>query len=322
VLCLKTGIRCVKKKVDTPEKQELRRRNATRPPQLPYSRKFNLSTATLPPTSSTSSRLLLLPYSVRRQIYEYLFDNRYIIYITNPEPRRLGHNQAFYPAHWGRTQHIRASARSPRLSTCPYQTTTHLDIEILRTCRTIYQEAHPLVYSTNTFQFGHLERLIFFNQTVRPQHLAMIQYLQVDWDMPFIPTVNPRSFRRPYDYETWLRFWNIVATRLIGLKALDLVIRVWLWDEAQEHRWLKNVAEVRGLKEFVMTIQYPEVGSVEEADLSEETKAFRREVERKVKTGRHKQSWQTRSFDERPREGQRVVWRGGGMPARDLEDGE
>lgn len=119
-----------------------------------------------------------------------------------------------------------------------------------------------------------------------------------------------------------MRFWNIVATRLIGLKALDLVIRVWLWDVAQEHRWLKNVANVRGLKEFVMTIQYPEVGSDDEADVSEETKAFRKEVERKVKTGRHKQSWQTRSFDERSREDRRVVWRGGVMPPLDMEDGE
>ncbi|MCJ1244945.1 hypothetical protein MMC30_002146 [Trapelia coarctata] len=311
-LCLKKGFRCVKKKVDTPEKQEIRRRNATRPPQLPYSRKFNLSTATIPPSCSTTSPLLRLPYSVRRQIYEYLFDNRYIIHITNPKPRRIKHTQCLYPPNWHRNQHIRTSARNHKPLTFRYHQTDHLDIEILRTCRTIYQEAHPLVYSTNTFQFDHLEHLIYFNQTVRPQHLAMIRYLQVDWDMPFVPGTSPHGFRRPYNYETWMRFWNIVATRLVGLKALDLVVRVWLWDVAQEHKWLEDVAKIRGLKEFVLAIKYPEVGTDDEADVSEETKAFRREVERKVKVGKNKQKWKPRSFDEAAEEGKGVVRRGRG----------
>jgi len=166
------------------------------------------------------------------------------------------------------------------------------------------------VYSTNTFEVNHLENLIYFNQTVRPQHLAMIKYLQVDWDMPFVPVTNPHGlFRRPYDYETWMRFWNIVATRLIGLKALDLVVTVWLWDAEREHKWLQDVAKVRGLKDFVLAINYPRLGSGDDLDVSEKVKEFRREVERKVKLGRNKQKWERRSFDEAGEEGTRVVRR-------------
>ena len=104
-----------------------------------------------------------------------------------------------------------------------------------------------------------------------------------------------------------MRFWNIVATRLIGLKALDLAVRVWLWDIAEEHKWLEDVARVRGLKEFVLAIKYPEVGGGAEADVGEDTKRFRKEVERKVKTGRHKQKWEPKSFDRAARDGLRMV---------------
>lgn len=108
-----------------------------------------------------------------------------------------------------------------------------------------------------------------------------------------------------------MRFWNIVATRLIGLKALDLVVTVWLWDAEREHKWLQDVAKVRGLKDFVLAINYPRLGSGDDLDVSEKVKEFRREVERKVKLGRNKQKWERRSFDEADEEGTRVVRRKG-----------
>jgi hypothetical protein len=301
IVCATKGYKCIKYKIDTRENREIRRRNATRPPQLPYSRRFNPSIATLPSdTVECTSPFLRLPYPIRRQIYGYLFDNRYIIHIQT-RPKKIIHWHALYPSDWAPKQHIRKSAgfTQPPLED---ESPGHMDLEILRTCRTIYQEAHSLVYSTNTFAFHHLDHLIYLNQALRPQHLAMIKYLQIDWDMPFVPQTVTGVFRRPFDGETWVRFWNIVATRLVGLKSLDLAVRVWLWDLAHEHKWLKDVARCRGLKEFILQITYPVAGDPGEDGDREGVKAVRREVERLVKKPRHTRRWRVRSFDKSERQ--------------------
>ncbi|MCJ1393689.1 hypothetical protein MMC18_006565 [Xylographa bjoerkii] len=281
ILCAKRAYRCLHPK-STHEEKTLRIRNANRPPQLPYTRRFHPSTDALPSDDFPTSPLLRLPYSVRRQIYAYLFANRYVLHITT-RPKRLAHTQSLYPSCWGPNQHIRSSIYQIPPYSCRINT-NHLDLEILRTCRTVYQEAHSLVYSTNTFAIHHLDSLIYFNQCVRPQHLAMIRYLHVDWDMPFVPAQPTLGFQRPYDRETWVRFWNIVATRLIGLEALDLTVRLWMSDVEYEGQWLKVVAKVRGLKNFVLEVKYPSVlGLGVGVEIGEENTVLRKKVESMVK---------------------------------------
>ncbi|MCJ1397259.1 hypothetical protein MMC11_000451 [Xylographa trunciseda] len=281
ILCARRAYRCLRPK-PTHEEKLLRTRNANRPPQLPYSRRFHPSTDALPSDDLPASPLLRLPYSVRCQIYAYLFTNRYIFHVTT-RPKRLAHAQSLYPSYWGPNQHIRSSVQQIPPYSCRINT-NHLNLEILRTCRTVYQEAHSSVYSTNTFAIHHLDTLIYFNQCVRPQHLAMIRYLYVDWDMPFVPAPPMGGFQRPYDRETWARFWNIVATRLTGLEAMDLTVRLWMSDVENEGQWLKEVAKVRGLKEFVLDVKYPSVlGLGIDVEIGEENTALRQKVASMVK---------------------------------------
>ncbi|MCJ1285285.1 hypothetical protein MMC26_004625 [Xylographa opegraphella] len=281
ILCAHGAYRCLRPK-STNEEQMRRARNANRPPQLPYSRRFHPSTDALPRDDLPASPLLRLPYSVRRQIYSHLFADRYILHITT-RPKRLAHTQSLYPSCWAPNQHTRRSAKeNPPFSCCI--DTDHLDLEILRTCRTVYQEAHPLVYRTNTFAMHHLDALVYFNQCVRPQHLGLIRYLFIEWDMPFVPVPAAPGFQRPYDHETWARVWNIVAVRLTGLEALDLLVRLWMPGVEYEACWLQEVGRVRGLKTFVLDVKYPSVLRLGSGvEVGEENRALRRKVERMVK---------------------------------------
>ena len=297
IYAAKKTYRCIKPEA-TDEEQEQKSYIAKRPRRLPYSRQFNPTTATLPDTSNVSSFLLRLPNPVRVQIYSYLFANRYAIHLKHV-PKHIRHEHRLYPRRWPSTQHIRASASEMALTTDFIRTPwyNHLDLEILRTCRTVYQEAHHLVYSTNTFAIHNIDVLLYFNQTVRPQHLAMIKYLQVDWDTPFWPW-SDQGNRRPYDAETWYRFWNIVATRLTGLKSLDLTLRIWPYEVEFEQRVLRSVGMVRGLEEFILDIKYPAaVGFDAEGFLDPQIVDMRRKLEKDVKKPRNKKIWNGRTFD-------------------------
>ena len=102
--------------------------------------------------------------------------------------------------------------------------------------------------------------------------------------MPFVPAQPVLGFQRPYDRETWLRFWNIVATRLTGLEALDLTVRLWMSDIEDEGQWLNEVGKVRGLKKFVLEVSYPSVqGLGIVVEVGEENHALRRKVASMVK---------------------------------------
>ncbi|MCJ1476075.1 hypothetical protein MMC13_004740 [Lambiella insularis] len=280
LLCIHQVYRCIHPRISQEEKA-YRNLHKNRPPPLPYSRKFNLSTTTIPAMTAPISPFLRLPYSVRCQVYECLFLNRCVIHVKHM-PKRMAHTHTFYPPTWTADQHIRHNAVS---ETAPYPCgvcSYYLDLQLLRTCRTVYQEAHPLVYSTNTFAFRELDSLIYFNQCVRPQHLARIRYLQLDWDMVNIPA---RATRRPYDEETWKRVWNIIATRLTGLEAIDLSVRLWVLAFESEKSWLSEVAKIRGLKNFVLQINYPRVALYEDDGfrVDGDTMAYRLQVAESVK---------------------------------------
>lgn len=121
---------------------------------------------------NASSPLLRLPLEVKNQIYEYTVGGNLIHVITNPEEgaakfknticcARISEQEAEEDFESESTHEWYAPAIEGRHNCCRFQdgVTSHdekakpevLNLGLLRCCRQIYNEAHHIPYSTNTF---------------------------------------------------------------------------------------------------------------------------------------------------------------------------
>lgn len=257
-----------------------RRRYAHKPRQLPFTRLL-LSEVALSVENAENSPFLRLPREIREKIYSYLFVNRFIFRIKHsPKDRRLVQSHCLYPPTWHERQHIRTGPER----WCGFHVAMpgkDINPALIKTCRQIYTEVTPLIYSTNTFDIGNLDDLIFLNQTIRSNRMASIRFLRISWSLCFLPFCDSlKPTDRPHDDETWLRFWNIIATRMIGLTDLDVTLRVCRPYELNlEKIWLKPLMDVRGLRHFILEIVY-NYNNLH--DPEGEVLAFRKEIERAV----------------------------------------
>ena len=277
-----------------------RKRYMDAPRPLPMTR-CNISEVSISSDHASTSPLLRLPREIRDQIYSYLFVNKFVIRIDKI-PHRLTQSRSLYPASWNDRQHVQSGPRGASEWPIPSNIECKLNSALIKTCRQIYLEATPLIYSTNTFQICDLDNLIYLNQTIRLPRMASIKYLQIQWVLCYLPLCGSMSRKyRPQDDETWLRFWNIVATRMTGLVALDISLVIWLPQlqsyYGHEKVWLKPLIDIRGLKQFVLDIVY---GCDDDSRPTEDALAFRREIDTAVHRPRrppNTQLWRARSFD-------------------------
>ena len=281
----------------TPEEREHRAYYAEKPRPLPYRRK-QLSNISLP--LQEQSRLLNLPVEIRMRIYEYVLANRYIFHVEyDPAyPRRLVQFQCRYPPNWGSSRHLRRKG-DPRFGSEMWIEDENVGLGLPKSCRQIYKETMPLLYGTNTFSVDSLDTLVFLNQTVPVHRLASIRYLQITWAGSRLPLVKfSDRVKRPEDDETWIRFWNIIATRLTGLEGLDVQLRPLRGEYREEKVWLAPLTRIRGLKHFVLDIEYQDY-RIDEPTSRVDSRAlnWRRELERAVKRPRNTHRWRARSFD-------------------------
>lgn len=102
---------------------------------------------------------------------------------------------------------------------------TNLTPSILRTCKTIYQETAPILYSQNNLHFTHVSDLNIFpwthNRTLATTHISHLQLHIQDTDYkslwsPYLSSTNPtRSLRHDYPHLKSLRisftsyFWYV-----------------------------------------------------------------------------------------------------------------
>ncbi|MCJ1225166.1 hypothetical protein MMC12_001815 [Toensbergia leucococca] len=216
------------------------------------------------PQSLISPFLTKLPPEIRLQIYAYLLGDS-VLHLVHLR-HRLTHVRCASPAP------LDAPLDAPHV--CYPSTGGHhlypiyiglnprLEIAILRTCRQIYTEAMPVLYSTNTFDMDNLDCLIYLSQTIRRTRLASIRTLNLSWMphcVPLVTETTAASKEAPYDDQTWLHFWGIVATQMPGLVNLKLHLRPMSGEFQDEAIWLKPLFQLNGLKSFDMVIDYPPV---------------------------------------------------------------
>lgn len=206
-----------------------------------------------------------VPTELRVEIYRFLFGDAPVHLVQ--ENGTVAHVRCQWSkrrAAWWDCSHARVAqeqlARNgrrkkdsrPHLS----RSLSRTHVAILRTCRRIYSEAEPILYSSLIFQVTTLESWICFSSDIRPQSLASIRHLRASW--PLLWHDKDKPWDELYErFGVHDSFWHLVATKMTGLIDLALVLhyptaRLGRSVDASWHRPLWNV---RGLHTFTLEIR-------------------------------------------------------------------
>ena len=222
-----------------------------------------------------SSAFLQLPYTIRRRIYSYVFADRYIIYFRlkrhGRTGLRLGQSHAIYPPlegsrvsfsySWGRERHPIDIRHYLDWRDLPYHGCAQLvlpatvfednnfdgplDLALLYTCRQLYLECTPLLYSTNTFNITRIEDLDYLAQTIPSHGLRIIRYLQImSWTAVLSRTEDISEPNRGRAGQ------RILTTKMPSLRELWIELQL---DRSSTEDKISNLApleKLRGLREF------------------------------------------------------------------------
>lgn len=237
----------------------LKRRTAN----LPKSRSKRSKDVSLSydPVINTSSHLLArLPLELRRQIYAYVLGNQVVHILLTPT--RIAHVCCASPTHtdFSRTCYPRARQLFvPEPVPIP---PSDIAIGLLLSCRQIYAEALPILYSLNTFDFDDLSAFNLFAKNISPSGLSSIKSLHLKWfagypPLQFAQTKSPTS--APGDDATYLQFWHVLASQMPALTELRMAIvgSVWVWRLGLQDPWVQPVKQVKGLDVFDLEIVEP-----------------------------------------------------------------
>ena len=146
---------------------------------------------------------------------------------------------------------------------------------LLETCRQIYTEASPVLYSANTFGIlgaNNLPVFCEFSRSIRQARLDSIASIYINCQADAVGDIFLRN---------WTQTWEILATRMPGLKhvRVRLVKHFPPLELALEERWVKPMLEVGGLKRLEFDLAQ-EIGSGEStADYNERLEWFQNKLQ-------------------------------------------
>lgn len=127
-----------------------------------------------------------------------------------------------------------------------------IGIPLLQTCRQIHAEAVALLYTARTFTVYNLWDLIDFSTVILPDRLAMIQSLDLQWryyDHAYPRFNNQRYKPGPYDDATWSEFWEVISTKMTGLRELKASLNVAMYhDHLSLNEWVGPMLALRTLR--------------------------------------------------------------------------
>jgi hypothetical protein len=243
--------------------------------------------SSMAPQAIGESKLLDLPYELRQQILKEVLGSSTLHIIQHPH--RLGHTRCTSAIHSsGRSHNNIVCSRicfHPNKAIQTYRYGEFIDHEsssedslsLLLVNRQLYHEASMVLYETNTFDFNHVQSLLFFARSIRPARLATIRSINVTWS-GVLPFLENDPGKAPDDVETWVEAWKIISQTLTGLRSL--CVRMSIYDDEREkvrsgpflkyarRRWTADGVQfekllegckegIRGLREFSLGVELP-----------------------------------------------------------------
>ena len=222
-----------------------------------------------------TSQFLRLPYTIRRRIYSYILADRYIIYLRlkrhGRAGLRLGQSHTLYPSDEGSRVtfsqdgqfHPKDIRRYLDWRDLPYHGCVRLglpisvfndnnfdgplDLALLHTCRQLYLECTPLLYSTNTFNLDRVEDLDYLAQTIPSHGLRLIRFLQImSWSAVLSRSEN-LSESRGYAGQ------RILTAKMSSLRQLWIELQLDRSSTEDKITNLGPLRKLRGLQEFNLT---------------------------------------------------------------------
>ncbi|MCJ1471271.1 hypothetical protein MMC07_009919 [Pseudocyphellaria aurata] len=192
-----------------------------------------------------------LPFELRLKIYTYVLGgNVWHIYQV---PRRRTHKRRHMPSVEHEDWRLGCCLTIQRPSTNYFGPLLSLDIALLQTCRQIYLEAIPVLYTTNIFDINDLQTLIDLSMRVPAQHFATISTLRVAWSARDHDTSHP-------GIKDWERFCHVVATKMAGLRHFKVVLipkgQLRIPDEPNQD-WIKPLLAIQCLRTFDLLTYVP-----------------------------------------------------------------
>ncbi|ATZ47992.1 hypothetical protein BCIN_03g02600 [Botrytis cinerea B05.10] len=185
----------------------------------------------------TPARLLQLPPEILEKILlEVLGGNTFHLIQCR---RRLGHIRCKEPYdvdHAANSQYdiVRSCIPSAqrrnymasewmryyKRTSSPFYTRSDSCLAVLLTCRQLYNQGIPVLYSCNTFDINNPETLLYLSQTVIPSRLKSIKSLQIDVNASMV-TANSSLLRPIVKFSGWKMCLEILEG-LEGLQNLRL----------------------------------------------------------------------------------------------------
>ena len=230
-----------------------------RPDPLPPYR-LNLSNSSINKPSASNSEICSLltrfPFEIRRRIYEFtLGGNRLLLHHEHKHIKLRSEIIPLDPPSWASEyrnyRHDEAHQVSGGIQHLP-------GFPLLLTCRQIYMEAVSILYDENIFDLDSPLILVYLaERCLRPQRLKAIRHLGLNWRYFDDPGHFTEKIHEPYDFETWEKFWNIVAFRL-NLQSLN----VRLEYVGESHRlnldgnWVQPMLKVKDIGQAQITIDW------------------------------------------------------------------
>jgi hypothetical protein len=124
-----------------------------------------------------------------------------------------------------------------------------MDLDILRTCKQIYDEASPILYSQNIFTTMYAEDITRLILHIGPANFKLIKHL--DFYVPF-----------PASLPSWVRLFNMLAQEASGLRSIRLRLDssfergIWCGGLGNNVFFVRALAKIQGLEELSITGYY------------------------------------------------------------------
>lgn len=130
---------------------------------------------------------------------------------------------------------------------------------LLQTCKQIYAEASPVLYSTSIFVIygmNNLSSCCNLSQHIRRDCLEAITSICINSPADYYTLTGPLlSSQRHNDVflNLWRQVWEVIATQLVGLRDLEVRLLKTYSPRLEltlQEDWVKPMLGIRGLRKF------------------------------------------------------------------------